>query len=50
MQSGVASFIGISPLLRPDSQHSSQGVALYFGQIAVFMAIRSWKGKPGRDG
>jgi hypothetical protein len=46
----VASFIGISPLLRPDSQHSSQGVGLYFGLIAAFMAIRSWKGKPGWDG
>jgi hypothetical protein len=38
----VTSFIGISTLLRPDSQHSSQGVGLYFGLIAVFMAIRSW--------
>jgi hypothetical protein len=42
----ISSFIGISPLLRPDSQHSLQGLGLYFGLIAVFMAIRSWKGEP----
>jgi hypothetical protein len=42
----IASFIGISPLLRPDSRHYMQGLGLYFGLIAVFMAIRSWKGEP----
>jgi len=42
----IASFIGISPLLRPDSQHSVQGLGLSFVLIAVFMAIRSWKGEP----
>ena len=42
----IASFIGISALLRPDSQHSLQGLGLSLGLIAVFMAIRSWKGEP----
>jgi len=44
----IATLIGISPLLRADSQHPLQGLGLYFGLIAVFMAIRSWKGEPQR--
>jgi hypothetical protein len=40
--------LGISPLLRKDSQHPLQGLGLLLGLIAVFMAIRSWKGEPQR--
>jgi hypothetical protein len=44
----MATFIAISPLLRADSQHPLQGFGLFLGLIAVFMAIRSWKGEPQR--
>jgi hypothetical protein len=44
----IATSLGISPLLRPDSQHPLQGLGLLFGLMAVFMAIRSWKGEPQR--
>jgi hypothetical protein len=43
-----ASFLGIAPLLRKDSQHPLWGLGLFFGLIAVFMAIRHWKGAPQR--
>jgi hypothetical protein len=43
-----ATSLGISPLLRADSQYPLQGLGLWFGLIAVFMAIRSWKGEPQR--
>lgn len=40
--------MGISPLLRTDSQYPLQGLELMFGTLAVFIAIRSWKGEPQR--
>jgi hypothetical protein len=43
-----ASCLGVSPLLRKDSQHPLWGLGLFFGLIAVFMAIRHWKGAPQR--
>jgi hypothetical protein len=33
-------------LLRKDSQHPLWGLGLFFGLIAVFVAIRHWKGAP----
>ncbi|MGA7629275.1 MAG: hypothetical protein WCB11_00830, partial [Terriglobales bacterium] len=43
-----ACFLGLSPWLRKDSQHPLWALGLFFGLIAVFMAIRSWKGAPQR--
>ncbi len=43
-----ASFLGISPLLRKDSQHPLWGSGLFFGLIAVSLAIRHWKSAPQR--
>jgi hypothetical protein len=33
-------------LLRKDSQHPLWGLGLFFGLIAVFVAICHWKGAP----
>jgi len=44
----IATSLGISPLLRKDSQYPVQGLGLMFGLMAVFIAIRSWKGAPKR--
>ncbi len=41
-----ASFLAISPLFRKDGQHPLWALGLFFGLIAVFLAIRSWKGAP----
>jgi hypothetical protein len=44
----IAMSLGISPLLRTDSQHPLQSLGLLFGMMAVFIAIHSWKGEPQR--
>ena len=44
----VASSLGISTLLRKDSQHPVLGLGIMFGLMAVFIALRSWKGEPKR--
>jgi hypothetical protein len=41
-----ATNVGISPLLRVDSQHPLLGLGLLFGTMVVFLTIRSWKGEP----
>ena len=44
----VATSLGISTLLRKDSQHPVLGLGIMFGLMAVFIALRSWKGEPKR--
>jgi hypothetical protein len=44
----IATWIGISPLLRPESKYPIQGLGLMFGSLVIFLAIRSWKGDPER--
>jgi len=43
-----ATNVGISPLLRVDSQHPLLGLGLLFGMMVLFLTIRSWKGEPSR--
>jgi hypothetical protein len=45
---GTVLLLSLSPLLRRDSQHPLLGLGLMFGMLAVWIAIRSWKGEPRR--
>ena len=44
----MATCLGISPLLRKDSQYPLQGLGLWLGLSVAFIAFRSWKGEPTR--
>jgi hypothetical protein len=43
----VVTFIGISPYVQ-HSQHPFKSLGLVFGLVALFLAIRHWKGEPQR--
>ena len=40
-------FVGMSPYVQ-QGEHPLQSLGLVFGLIAIFMAVRSWKGEPQR--